>query len=429
MFLIDPATEFPYFCLTKLSMKYQKAKWLRLIILFLLPAVSYSCIDPFNPQVKGFQSLLVVDALVTDANETYYCRLSRTIEETRDTPERVTGATVSIGDDLGNIHSFSEINPGVYKSDSLSFRGEPGRSYRLHITTSEGNKYESDLAAMLQVPDIDSLYFGKDRQLDDADGEFHEGIRIFIDSEKPTDGKYLRWTYEEWWKTHVPLPPLWKFFDENNIVRITEPDNVICWRNNKSDEIITASSDADLSISYEKKPLLFIASDKADRLMVKYYIKVRQYAITKGEFEFREQLKQIASAGGDIFDRQPFQIKSNIHNPDNPRELVLGYFQVSAVSEASRYITRREVDSLNLRQFDYGCDVLYAHPNQDFPGKPEKPVSFTQMHNIIIKEGYVFIDYLEGEDGLIFLVFARDYCSDCTVTGNPNKPDFWDDTK
>ncbi|MDZ7633423.1 MAG: DUF4249 domain-containing protein [Bacteroidales bacterium] len=254
---------------------------------------------------------------------------------------------------LGNIHFFSEISSGVYKSDSLTFRGETGKSYRLHITTREGKEYESDPAVMLQVPDIDSLYFGKDRELDDDDGQFHEGIRIYFDSEKPVDGKYLRWTYEEWWKTHVPFPPLWKFLDEFTIIRETEAGNVICWRTNRSDEIITASSDADLSSSYEKKPLLFIASDKADRLMIKYYIKVRQFSITDGEYEFREQLKQIITAGGDIFDRQPFQIVSNIYNRDSPHEQVLGYFQVSAVSEASMYVTRRQVDSLNLSQFDY----------------------------------------------------------------------------
>ena len=411
-------------------MNNQNAKWLRLIVVFLILTVTSSCIDPFNPQVQGFQSLLVVDALVTDANESYYCRLSRTIEKDRDTPERVTGAIVLIEDDLGNMHAFNEISSGVYKSDSLSFRGEAGRSYMLHITTRDEKEYESDPAVMLQVPDIDSLYFGKDRQLDNDDGQFHEGIRIYFDSEKPVDGKYLRWTYEEWWKTHVPFPPLWTFIDEYNIIRVLEPGNVICWRNNRSDEIITASSDADLSTRYEKKPLLFIASDKADRLMIKYYIKVRQYSITSGEFEFREQMKQINTAGGDIFDRQPFQIVSNIHNRGNPHEQVLGYFQVSAVSEASMYVTRQQVDSLNLRQFDYACEMLWARPNMDFPGKPLNPVSFTTMHNIIIKEGYVFFDYsLDADGNLGYLIFVPDFCSDCTVTGNPDKPDFWDDTK
>ncbi|MDZ7633424.1 MAG: hypothetical protein U5L72_02875 [Bacteroidales bacterium] len=77
-------------------MKYQKATWLWQIVIFLILAINHSCIDPFNPQVQGFQSLLVVDALVTDANESYYCRLSRTIEKDRETPERVSGATVLI---------------------------------------------------------------------------------------------------------------------------------------------------------------------------------------------------------------------------------------------------------------------------------------------------------------------------------------------
>lgn len=409
-------------------MEKERGKWFLISWMVLISAVIPSCIDPFNPQVQGFQSLFVVDALVTDANEAYYCRLSKTFEKHRDTPERVTGAAVSVEDDFGNIHTFNEISPGIYKSDSLAFRGEPGRSYKLRIITREGREYVSEPTVMLRVPDIDSLYYGKDRQLDNEDGQFHEGIRIYFDSGKPVDGKYLRWTYEEWWKTHVPFPPIWEFIDEYNIIRVLEPGNVTCWRNNRSDEVMTASSDGDVSARFVKKPLLFIASDKADRLMIRYYIKVRQYSVSDGEYEFREQIKQINTTGGDIFDRQPFQLVSNIHNPDDPQEMVLGYFQVSAVSEASIYVSRREVDSLNLKQFDRGCELLFARPNLDFPGKPVNPVSFTQMYNIIIREGYSFFDYsLDADGNLAYLIFVQDFCSDCTITGNPDKPDFWVD--
>lgn len=407
-------------------MKDCRGMRIKLTCIALLALILTSCIDPFSPRTENFESLLVVDALVTNENETYYCTLSRSIQNIRDTPEKVSGATVIVKDDLGAAFTFSEASPGIYKSDSLAFRAETGRTYTLNITTKEGVKYESDPVTMQEVQAIDSLYFGKDWETDD-EGVLHDGVRIYIDSKKPQSGTYLRWTYEEWWKTHVPYQPYYQFLDENNIVPVLEPGNVICWRNNKSSEIIAGSPDADAGGEFRKKPLFFIAADHADRLMVRYYIKIRQYSISKSEYEFWDQMQQIRDVGGDIFDRQPFQIISNVYNVDKPTDRVLGYFQVSSVSAASMYITRHEVDSLGLSQFDYGCEILYASPNTDFPGKPAKQVSFTQMYNIIVKEGYVFIDYLISESGLVYLVFVRDYCADCTVTGNPNKPDFWVD--
>ena len=407
-------------------MRRHTGKWALFAGVLIMAGTQYRCIDPFIPRVEDFKSLLVVDALITDENATYYCTLSRTTSSLDETPERVTGATVTVKDDLGASFLFSEKFPGVYKSDSLSFRASPGRSYTLNI--SKGEEYfESDPVTMLEVPAIDSLYYGKDRETLD-DGVLHEGLRIYFDSEKPARGTYLRWTYEEWWKIRVPFNKLFEYIDENNIVPVTEPGNIRCWRNNFSDELIIGSAEADASSRFEKQPLLFIASDRADRLMIQYFIKVKQYSISKSEYEFRDYLKQINASGGDIFDRQPFQIYSNLHNPARPGEQVLGYFQVSAVREASIYITRREVDSLELRQFDYGCDLLFLSPSDDFPNKPSKPVTFNQLYSILVDAGYIFIDWLPDEKGFLRqLIFVKDFCADCTVTGNPNKPDFWVD--
>jgi len=403
--------------------------WIKLTGIPLLALVLTTCIDPFIPQVKNFEPLLVVDALITNRNATYYCTLSRSIKSLGDMPGKVKGASVTVKNDLGASFAFKESSPGIYKSDSLEFKAEPGRTYTLHIVTKDGEVYESDPATMPEVPEIDSLYFGKDKITDD-EGVPHDGVRFYIDADKPPKGTCLRWTFEEWWKTRVPYPPLFKFIDEFNIVPLEEPGNLVCWRNNKSYEILTGEVTTDTGNEFKKKPLFFVASDHADRLMVQYYIKIRQYSISKNEYQFWDQMEQIRRVGGDIFDRQPFQVISNVHNTAHSGEQVLGYFQVSAVSEAAIYITRREVDSLKLEQFEYGCDVLYANPNYDFPGKPEKPVSVTQMYHILVDQGYVLVDYYHyDEPGLSYLVFVfvKNYCADCTITGNPKKPDFWVD--
>ena len=404
-------------------MKCQIKKLSKQKVAFFILAFVTSCIDPFTPTVDKYQSMLVVDALVTDRNESYYCRLTRSFQDNEETPEQVTGATVYVKDNAGGSFLFSEISPGVYRSDSLSFRGTVGRSYTLHVTSSRGEQYASDPVTMIDVPEIDSLYFGKDRVTTD-DGVLHEGIRIYFDSEKPVEGKYLRWTYEEYWKFKVPFPQKYEYFKADSIISIYPYKYETCWKKNISDEIIIEDRDADASEAFIKKPLKFIASDLSDRITLRYYIKVRQYSVSADEYHFWDLLSQINEAGGDIFNRQPFQLISNVYNTETPEDQVLGYFKVSAVKEASLYADLSDLKELDLPRYQYDCSpiIIESYLNMSFN---EIYKYFTSMF------GYVFVqpEYNDAGTALIGLIFSSKPCGDCRWTGNPVMPDFWIDNE
>ena len=192
--------------------------WKPLIILFIVGNL-FTCIDPYSPKLDNFQSLLVVDALLTDENISNYVILSRTIKTADDEPEMVSGALVIIRDDLGNSTTLNETSEGIYKTDSLIFRGEIGRSYTLYIKTAEGEEYESESCLMYPLQDIDSIYFEKDQEI--VDNETQEGIRIFIDSKGESDCNYYRWTYEEWWKFSVPNPKKYEYLETPDLLNIS----------------------------------------------------------------------------------------------------------------------------------------------------------------------------------------------------------------
>lgn len=400
-------------------MKCQIEKLSVIKVVFFILAFGVSCIDPFNPAVDKSQYLLVVDALVTDQEESYYCSLTRSFKDNEETPETVTGATVYVTDNDGGSFIFSEISPGIYRSDSLLFRGVVGRAYTLHIVSNDGEEYASDPVTMIDVPEIDSLYFGKDMLMTD-DGLLHEGIQLYFDSKKPVDGKYMRWSYEEYWKFNVPYPPFYEYFNQDSVVNIP-PKNRTCWKHNNSDEIIIADKDADVSEAFVKRPLTFIASDLSDRITVRYHIKVRQYSLSEDEYRFWDLLKQINEAGGDLFNRQPFQILSNVHNTKRNEDQVLGYFKVSAVEDASMYVDLSDLEELDLPRYDYDCDIFTVEP----------PLGFTmdELYNYYTELlGYVFVvpefnDFMQ----VIGLMLSTPRCADCRTTGNPLKPDFWVD--
>ena len=139
--------------------------WRKPLTFLFVVLVLCTCIDPFSPSLRQSESLLVVDALLTNENRSYRVKLSQT-GITQDTEsEAVTGAVISIRDESGNKYSFMETGNGVYESDSLTFTGETGHSYILNILTAEGKDYESDPCIMYPVEKIEKVYFRSDQEI------------------------------------------------------------------------------------------------------------------------------------------------------------------------------------------------------------------------------------------------------------------------
>jgi hypothetical protein len=398
-----------------------------LAFLFLVCILS-TCIDPFSPKLKGFKSILIVDAFISNENKSYYVKLSMTTETQNVEPSIVSGAVITLSDDGGGNSLLQETTPGTYKTDSLQFLGQTGKTYVLHIKTSAGSEYESDPCLMYPVQQIGSVYFAKDKEILKNGSETHEGVRIFLDSEGGTENRYFRWVYNECWKFNVPNPKTYDYISESEIVAVDKIKRT-CWNSHKSDEIIIQSTESTQTNKIEKKPILFVASDLSDRFLVQYSIEIKQLSLSKNEFEFWDQMKQINESGGNIFDKQPFSVISNIHNITDPAEPVLGYFQVSSVKQKRIYITKSEIYPLNIPIYQYDCDRIEVGPD-DYgrPDNPSKVVTFDKIYEWFTSSGVAFVEPVyDIHFRLIKLVFTQPVCSDCALSGSLTKPDFWVD--
>ena len=392
------------------------------LILLILFSMIITCIDPFNPDLKGITSILIVDALLTNENRSYTVEISRTSQTQNTNPEMVSWAEVSIKDNTGLSANLRETAAGIYQTDSLQIRGEAGNSYTLYIKTFEGTEYESDPCIMYPVQPIDSIYYANDQEFSNNGSEVLDGIRVFLDSENSGDGKYLRWHYSEWWEFSVPQPKKFDYINEDDI-RPVDQIKQVCWGQNGSDAITIKSTVSAQSNRIVKEPILFIASDKSDRLLIQYCVEVKQLSLSKTEFEFWDQMQQINEVGDDIFQKQPFSIVSNIHNKSIPDETVLGYFQVSAVEQKRIYITPDAIAGLDLPEYQYDCDRVEVGPN-DYPGT----MTFDNIYDSYTSSSYTFIEPIyDMRWNLQKLVFTKPPCANCTMTGSLTKPDFWID--
>ena len=402
-------------------------RWHRIIFIIIISYSLVTCIDPYTPRLRSFESRLVVDALVTDEIASNYVRLTRTTLLPDDKPEKVSGAHVTITDDLGASFVLEERYPGDYRTDSLSFRGETGRTYTLKIETSDGDSYESVPCLMYPVPGIDSLYYGKDQVFSEETGRFREGITFYIDTREETPGSYYRWSYEEWWKFSVPDPAIFRYLNDSTIPPL-EQINRTCYAHTRSDVIDIENTVSGHIGDFVMKPVLFIASDESDRLLIQYCVEVKQMSLSPAEYEFWNLMTEINEAGGDIFDKQPFQVFSNIRNTADEDDQVIGYFQVSAVKQKRIYVTFRDAEALDLPLYFYECD-RQEKGEIDYPSSGlGEGFTFDEIHAAFLHSGYAFVGPIFDKDNELFrLIFVKPYCADCTLRGSLGKPWFWVD--
>ena len=397
----------------------------RTVIVLIIIFTFCTCIDPYTPKLRGYESLLVVDGLITDENTSYTVKLSRTIQAQNAVPPLVSDATVFITDDGGKISYLSNTGNGIYKTDSIEFKGTAGRSYVLHVSTGQGEEYESEPCLMQPVPDIDSIYFAKDLEVVNNGTETRDGIRIYLNSKEINNSKYFRWDFEEIWKFKIPNPVKFKYINEELIVALGNSVEY-CWKKMKSGDVLIHEVLPNDPPRIEKEPIFFIATDQSDRLLLEYHINVRQYSVSKKEYDFWYNMNKLNSTGGDIFAAQPYPVISNMHNINNQTEKVLGYFQVSAVKQKTKEIPFSDIVGLDLPYYHYPC-VRFERSPSDYPSGYSPPPTFDDIYRMwCIDNDFLFVEpkYIPGTLKLEKLVFSKPECADCTLTGVLEKPDF-----
>lgn len=411
------------------------------IFAFLFLVAAASCIDPYTPNIKGYKSLLVVEGLITNENNSYKIKLSRTTSNEVSASEKITDAVVNITDEDGIKTHLQNYGNGYYKTDSTLFTGIIGKKYTLQIIATEGKEYRSEECTLFPVPGIDSVYYEKGEKISDSQGELLTGLKIFLNSaEAAGRNQYFRWTFEEVWKFIMPFPQQYIFHYIKDSTYSFESVPVVkdqCWKRNLSGEIITSSILPGGTDYINKQLIQFIAPVKSDRLTKQYSILIKQYSISKKEYDFWNNLKKVSEAGGNIFGTQPYTVISNIHNVNDINEMVLGYFEVSAVSQKRIYITAQELDTLELPHYKTDC-VRIAKSPDDWPLPPPPRPTWNAIYHLFMDTGdYTFAmpEVKEGtilgglvyQSSLLKLVFSQNACSICEYSGFVTKPDFWID--
>jgi len=376
--------------------------------IFFILLLFNSCIFDFDPPSKDYENLLVVEGLLHDGDEAFVVKLSRSIpiDTSGFIPEK--GAMVSISDDTGNIFDLSEEYPGHYAS-SPAFRAQPGRSYQLHIQTTQGKRYKSDSVLLIETPPIDSVYFKYEERIVVESPDKIPGLQIYLSTHDSKNSTwYYRWEFEETWEFRSLYNSLQIWNDGNIEERIDQVHR--CWKHNTSRNVLVSTSKNLNKDIISEFPLVYIPNT-TDRLGLKYSILVKQYALSEKSYTYWKEQENINESLGTLFDPQPYVIKGNIYNPDDENEVVLGYFDASSVQKKRIFISKGEYPSFEtLNNYAHCTDTI---------------VSYFQIRTLL-NEGYMLVGEVAAQTSGTRYLLSYESCLDCTLYGINVEPEFWE---
>ena len=363
-----------------------------------------NCVEEFNPPAQDFENLLIVEAFLSDSNEPFEVRLSRSIPIDTSALIPETGAAIRLSEESGESYNLLEAgNSGIYSYPGI-INTQIGKSYQIHIQTRNGSQYESSKVTMRKTPEIDSVTFA----YEERPTAFLKGVQIYVNTHDPeNDTYYYRWEWDDTWEFYTAYRS--GHIYENGQIFLRQDDIYRCWKSSRSTTIDLATSKNLSQDIISKYPLVYVSTE-SDRLGSRYSINVKQYALSEASYNYWVELQKVTESLGTLFDPQPSTVYGNIQNVNDQSEVVLGYFDVSTVTEKRIFITRVDMPPIRVPDYYNYC--------------VDSVVTFNFVEPMI-EAGYMLAYETQDDFGRFIYVMSSPPCIDCRIYGTNTKPDFW----
>ena len=295
---------------------------------------------------------------------------------------------------------LNESPAGTYSAAARTL--EPGKKYRLHLTTFAGQEYLTDYQAVVTTPAFDT--FGWRAESD--------GLKIYLSTHNgPEASHFYRWEYEETWETIPAIIPALEWREPPAVAKeglfpISVRFPRICWGNERSTEIKLLNTTR-LSQNQVSDYVVRALPTTNPRLHDRYSILVSQFAQSEDEYHYWELLRKNTENIGTLFDPQPVQLTGNVRCVTKPADLALGYVGVHSVQQRRLFVEHG--------QLPYSWRV-----SDDYASCKADTVQGMGINSAFTSLNYIPISYL----GASVLGIGRT-CVDCRLHGSTVKPSFW----
>ena len=293
------------------------------------------CIDIIEVDTSSEPSRLVIDGFITSENTVHQVRVVETIEFSNDANTPVSNADVQIIGSDGTVLQLVEGEPGYYHT-TCCFSAQQDVAYQVRVVYG-GKTIESvpatlpekiELKSISIKPEIRQLFREIDQSIAPEPGFWVTTPIQVVESDKD----YYLWqavpTYI--WEARLARD------EANRFCYVTAP---YAFQN--------INIQSELDGGYERE--LFWVTASRD-MELRYSLEVTQFNISEDAFLFWERIKKQQDNVGSIFDTPPSSIQGNLFNPDDPKDIVLGYFGVYELSSQRMF--------LDLTDLPFNLDLI-----------------------------------------------------------------------
>lgn len=315
----------------------------RFIIIAALLLGLNACIQQVDLAVPEGNNGIVVSASLTTVSGLQEVRLTRLAAyTTRALQYPVTAALVWIVDNTGQRHNFVEDAriKGSYFPSDRSFVGEVGKSYTLHILTSDQHRYESSAETIRPSTPIKKVYTEPILVEDATLGKAIRGYNVLLDTDDaPEKGDYYRWSWAHYEKL--------VYCSQFEAIPFTGGPETLaglyccesCWdivrcysncTNILSDALVNGRT-------ISRHPITNIPYCNRD-----YYIEIQQRLISKEAYQYWHAVDLLSTNNGSLFDAAPSAIRGNIKCTSHPEEAAYGLFETCSISENGFFVERTQ---------------------------------------------------------------------------------------
>lgn len=301
-----------------------------------------SCVEEYNADLGDSDSNLIIvqGNICSDSICSFSITHSVGLNESTSLNETsVNNATVSVEGSDGSVYTGKYNGNGEY----LVPVGKLNSNTKYSLTILwDGVTFTSTPSVPLDSPEMEAVTYKQER----ADHE----VDILV-SDEVTDesrkGQFYRWTYTEDWEIHSMYKPIYEYNPETDKLDQIEPKNWRGWKSGQFQQLMNGNS-SKFTDGHVKEYRLFSIDWSSDRISVLYCCNLKQYAISKEQYEYEEARLKISSDLGGLFAPLPAELPSNITCSDK-RHRAIGFIGVCGkVASYRLWIPRGGLDYYDI---------------------------------------------------------------------------------
>lgn len=383
-----------------------------------------SCVEEIDLQDFTSESILVVEANLTNELKYHSVKLSRTVPLQSESPLYETNAIVTIKDDKQNVFLFNEINNGVYTS-TQAFKAEINTLYILEIKTTDGETYTSAPQKIEAINDIDNI------KVEIDSNKYNEkGVRVYVTSESQnTKANYYKYTYEETYIVRAPYWSPYKLVIGNSPRNIVRNDNLdaeagrTCYKTEKSLNLLQTETRSLSSNSVINFPVQFIKQTDS-KIWHRYSILVKQHIQSYNAYIYYKTLKKLSISENVFSQVQQGFIVGNMNATSNLDKKVIGLFEVNSVSQKRVFFNFIDLFPNHGLSFTKDCLIEAPKIIEVVDGDVNYPLyeALTIRKLRFARDNEFPTIQLPGP----FKITTKE-CVDCRYTASNIRPTFWID--